>query len=128
MRASDVFKSKYLKSADVKAKQKVATISCLEIEPVGQDKKEKPVLYFEDGVKPMVCNKTNFEELEEAFGDSDDWAGQKIKIFCARTSFGGKKVDGIRVRQSSPSPRPRTISTTKSRSKQLGTSNNTRFR
>jgi hypothetical protein len=91
MRASDAFPSKYLKSSDVKAKQRIATISCLETEAVGQDKKKKPVLYFEDDVKPVVVNRTNFEELEAAFGDSDDWAGCKVKIFCAPTSYQGKK-------------------------------------
>jgi hypothetical protein len=104
MGASDVFKSQYLKSSDVKAKAKIATISNLEVEAVGQDKKEKPVLYFEDDLRPMVCNKTNFETIEEAFGDSDNWPGQKIKIFCARTTFQGKKTDGIRVEPIIPKP------------------------
>jgi hypothetical protein len=104
MRTSDAFPSNYLKSADVKTKQQIATISHLEIEEVGQDKEEKPVLHFEDGVRPLIVNKTNFETLEEAFGDSDDWAGHKIKIFCARTTFGGKKVDGIRVEAIAPKP------------------------
>jgi hypothetical protein len=104
MKASDVFKSKYLKSSDVKTKQQIATISCLEIEAVGQDKKEKPVLYFEGDVLPMVVNKTNFLELEEAFGDSDEWPGHKVKIFCARTTYQGKKTDGIRVEAIIPKP------------------------
>ena len=104
MRASDVFQSNYLKSSDVKVKMKIATISHLETEPVGQDKKEKPVLYFENGVKPMVVNRTNFETLEEAFGDSDEWSGQKVKIFCAPTSYQGKRVDGIRVEPIVPKP------------------------
>jgi hypothetical protein len=104
MRTTDIFQSKFLKSEDVKTKPRVATISHLEIEAVGEDKKKKPVLYFEDDAKPMVCNRTNFETLEEAFGDSDDWSGRKIKIFCARTTFGGKKVDGIRVEAIVPKP------------------------
>jgi hypothetical protein len=104
MRASDAFPSKYLKSSDVKSKQQIATISSLETEEVGQDKKEKPVLHFENGVKPMVVNRTNFETLEEAFGDSDDWPGHKVKIFCARTSYQGKKTDGIRVEPIVPKP------------------------
>jgi hypothetical protein len=104
MRASDAFPSRYLKSSDVKSKQQIATISHLETETVGQDKKEKPVLHFEDGVKPMVVNRTNFETLEEAFGDSDDWPGHKVKIFCARTSYQGKKTDGIRVEAIIPKP------------------------
>jgi hypothetical protein len=96
MRASDAFPSKYLKSSDVKVKPLIATIAYVNLEPVGQDKKDKPVIYLETG-KPIVCNRTNFEVLDEAFGDSDDWAGQKIKIFCAQTSYQGKRCDGIRV-------------------------------
>jgi hypothetical protein len=45
----------------------------------------------------MVLNRTNFETLEEAFGDSDDWSGRKIKIKCTRTQFEGKTVDGLRI-------------------------------
>ena len=98
MRAHDAFPSTYLKSADVKAKPLVATISHMEMETVGQgqDQKEKPVLHLEDG-KPMVLNRTNFEALEEAFGDSDDWPGHKIKIKCERTKYQGKTVDGLRI-------------------------------
>jgi hypothetical protein len=98
MRATDAFPSTYLKSADVKDKPIVATISYMDMETVGQgqDQKQKPVLYLEDA-KPMVLNRTNFEALEDAFGDSDDWTGHKIKIKCVRTKFQGKAVDGLRI-------------------------------
>jgi hypothetical protein len=81
MRSSDAFPSKYLKSADVKAKQIVATISHVDMESVGigQDQKQKPILYL-DGQKPIVLNRTNFEAIEGAFGDTDEWAGRKIKV------------------------------------------------
>jgi hypothetical protein len=108
MRSTDLYPSKFLKSADVKTKPKIATISYLVgKEKVGQDKQEKPVLYFENGVKPMVINKTNFEEIEAAFGDSDDWPGHRIKIFCAPTLFQGKRVDGIRVEPIDSGPVPK---------------------
>jgi hypothetical protein len=45
----------------------------------------------------MVLNRTNFEALEDAFGDSDDWPGHKVKIKCERTKFQGKTVDGLRI-------------------------------
>jgi hypothetical protein len=96
MRSSEAYPSKYLKSADVKAKQMIATIVDVVMESVGQDKKEKPVIYVETG-KPIVCNRTNFEAIEEAFGDSEDWPGKKIKVYCASTSYQGKRVDGIRI-------------------------------
>src|SRR5437899_2790642 len=44
------------------------------------------------------------EALEEAFGDSDEWAGHKVKIFCAPTTYQTKKVDGIRVEPIVPKP------------------------
>jgi hypothetical protein len=108
MRAADAFPSKYLKSADVKAKQIVATISHVDMEAVGvgQDQKQKPVLYLE-GQKPIVLNRTNFEEIERAFGDTDEWAGRKIKVYCAPTRYQGKAVDGIRIDPVVPKPAPK---------------------
>ena len=105
MRAKDMFPSKYLKAADVKAKPIVAVISHLAQEMVGQgpDQKEKHVLYFEDQ-KPLVLNRTNWDTLEGAFGDSDDWPGQKVKIRCARTQYQGKATDGIRLEAIVPKP------------------------
>jgi hypothetical protein len=103
MRSSDIFQSKFLKSADVKAKPLIAVISYVAFEAVGQDKQQKPVLYFETG-KPIVVNRTNFGTIEDAFGDSDDWSGKKVKVYCAPTSFQGKRVDGIRVEPIVPKP------------------------
>jgi hypothetical protein len=108
MRASEAFPSKYLKSSDVKERPIIATISHLAQEVVGQgqDAKEKHVLYFVEG-KPMVLNRTNWDALEEAFGDSEDWPGHKTKIKCARTQFQGKATDGIRLDPVVPKPAPK---------------------
>jgi hypothetical protein len=108
MRATDAFPSTYLKSADAKDRPIVTTIKSLELETVGQGKeqKEKPVLHLEDQ-KPMVLNRTNFDALEEAFGDSNDWPGHKIKIRTARTQFQGKSVDGLRIDPIVPKPAPK---------------------
>jgi hypothetical protein len=105
MRASDAFPSKYLNAAAVKAKPIVTVISHLTQEMVGQgqDQKEKHVLHFEDQ-KPLVLNRTNWEALEETFGDSDNWPGNKVKLRSARTKFQGKPVDGLRVEPIVPKP------------------------
>ena len=103
MRSKDAFPHKFLRSVDAKTKPIIAIISHLKMEPVGQGQ-EKPVLHLE-GKKSMVLNRTNFETLEEAFGDSDDWAGHKIKIKCARTQFEGKTVDGLRIHPIIPKPK-----------------------
>jgi hypothetical protein len=96
MKSTDIFTSKYLKSADVKAKPLIMMISYVDYEAVGEDKKKKPVLYPENG-KPIVLNRTNFEAIEDVLGDSDEWPGHKVRVFCAPTQYQGKRVDGIRV-------------------------------
>lgn len=108
MRSSEAYPAKFLKAADVKAKPIVAVISHVEMETVGQgaDQKNKPVLYLE-GQKPVVLNRTNFESIEEAFGDSDNWPGYKVKIHSALTRFQGKAVDGIRLTPIAPKPAPK---------------------
>jgi hypothetical protein len=103
MRTEDAFPGKYLKSSDAKPKPLVAVISHVEMEMVGQgqDQKRKPVLHLEDQ-KPLVLNRTNFEALVDAFGDSDDWPGHKIKIYCVKTQYAGKSVDGLRIEPDCP--------------------------
>src|SRR5262249_16261456 len=98
MRKHEVFPAKFLKSADAKTKPIFATISHMQMELVGQgpDQKMKPVLYLEDH-RPLVLNATNWEALEDAFGDSEDWPGHRIKIKCERTQFQGRTTDGQRA-------------------------------
>ena len=103
MRANQAFPSTYLKSSDAKDRPIITTIKAVEREEVGNEKKEKWVLYFEDQ-KPMVLNRTNWDAIEEAFGDSDDWPGHKVKLKCARTQFQGKSVDGLRIEPIKPKP------------------------
>jgi hypothetical protein len=106
MRANEAFPAKYLKSSDVKERPRIAVISHIEQEKVGkgQDAEEKHILHFEGDTKPTVLNRTNWDTLEEAFGDSDDWAGHKVKIRTARTQFQGTPVDGIRLEAIVPKP------------------------
>jgi len=51
-----------------------------------------------------VLNRTNFETLADAFGDSDEWNGRKIKINAVRTQYAGKTIDGLRVEPIVPKP------------------------
>jgi hypothetical protein len=108
VRSSTAFPSKFLKTEDAKAAPIVAVISHVALETVGQgaDQKEKPVLYLE-GQRPMVLNRTNFEALEDVFGDSDDWPGHKIKIRVVPTRYQGKAIDGLRVEPIVPKPAPK---------------------
>jgi hypothetical protein len=105
MRANEAFPRKYLTSSEAKERPRIAVMSHISREMVGkgQDAEEKNVLHFED-CKPMVLNRTNWDTLEEAFGDSDDWPGHKVKIRCTRTQFQGKATDGIRLEAIVPKP------------------------
>jgi hypothetical protein len=98
MRAHEAFPSRFLKSVDAKDKPILATITNMKVEAVGQgsEQEHKPVLHTEE-TKPMVLNRTNFEALEDAFGDSNDWPGHKIRIYTTKTRFAGKPVDGLRI-------------------------------
>jgi len=106
MRADEAFPSKYLKSSDVKDKPRIAVISHIEREQIGkgENAQEKYVLYFEGDISPMVLNRTNWEAIEDAFGDSDNWSGHKAKIKTVRVQFQGKSVDGIRLDPIVPKP------------------------
>jgi hypothetical protein len=109
MRANQAFPKKYLAAVDVKDRPRIAVISHLAKEEVGKgdEAEQKHVLHFEDGVKPVILNRTNWEVIEDSFGDSDDWPGHKVKIKCGRTLFQGKMTDCIRLEAIAPKPAPK---------------------
>lgn len=66
-----------------------------------RDDTEKLAVSFEGSEKVLLLNKTNAEELAEAFGDdSDAWIGKTVTLYTVRTLFQGKRVPAIRVRKS----------------------------
>ena len=108
MRSNEAFPSKFIKADDVKSKAIIAVISHVAQEKVGQgqDQKDKLVLHFENE-KSLVLNRTNWTSLEDAFGDSDDWGGHKVKLYAARTQYQGKMVDAVRVQPIAAKPAPK---------------------
>ena len=96
---NELFPSKYLKAGDLQAAQVAVTIASLEIEEVGMDKEEKPVLHFNSTKKAMVLNLTNYNSIAEMFGEeTDQWTGKQIVLFPTVTQFGNKMVDAIRIK------------------------------
>ena len=101
MKISEIYSSKYLKAGDLGGKERAVKISGCFNEELGQgnDKKTKPVLYFEGRKKGLVCNKTNAVVIAESYGDDTEaWVGRDIVIFALPVDFQGKTVEGIRVR------------------------------
>lgn len=70
-----------------------------------QGREEKPVAYFENGVKPLILNTTNMKAIQKATGSPymDEWVGKKIQLYVDKwiPAF-GTVTDGVRVREFSP--------------------------
>lgn len=87
----------YLKAADLAGKPLAVTIDSVKIENVGDE--EKPVLFFQETGKGLVLNRTNADSIVELLGtdETEEWHGKSIALVPAKTKFGGKTVDCIRV-------------------------------
>lgn len=111
MNLSDAFPSKYLKAGDLPDEgSETVTIEKIALEEIGRDRETKPVIYFEEFNKALVCNKTNARTIARAIGseDFDDWIGQKINLYRAEVEFQGEMVESIRVkiRTDKPAAKP----------------------
>ena len=101
MKASEAFPSKWIAAADLSDKNVRLTISHVEMEDIGDDR--KPVIYFQNAKKGLVCNKTNSKSIVAAYGDEmDDWAGCELILFPIMTEYQGTQVPAVRVRAPQP--------------------------
>jgi hypothetical protein len=116
MRIGDAFPSRYLKADDIPMDEDgnsttlVLTIKDVKVETLGQgpDAQQKPVLYFQQTDKGLVCNKTNAKTLTELFrtDDTDDWIGKKVGLFVAEVQFKDEMVSSIRIKKKTPTGPP----------------------
>lgn len=69
-----------------------------------QGKEEKLVMHFENGVKPLILNKTNMAATEKATGSPylDEWVGKKLQLYVAAVSAFGEMTMAVRVREFAP--------------------------
>lgn len=69
-----------------------------------QGKEEKPVMYFEGDVKPLILNSTNMKAIERVAGTPymDEWVGKKLQLFVTMVSAFGEMTDAVRVRGFEP--------------------------
>ena len=75
-----LFPSKYLKHDDIDDGE-IVTISEVKVEEVGQDKQEKPVLYFNEHYKGAILNVTNARAIAKVYGDEEgEWQGKKLTL------------------------------------------------
>jgi hypothetical protein len=102
-KAEDFFPSNYLRSADLKGKDMTVTIDRVEAGAFENDgkKQTKPVIHFrENGIKPLVTNKTNFLMVAAACGaDTDMWPGKQITLYPDLVPFKGTVTEAVRVKR-----------------------------
>lgn len=98
MKLNEAFPSEYLKAADVNGDGLVVTISGVRTEEM-PDGKRRRSLSFQESVKRLLMNKTNFARTAEIAGEEDDelWVGKKIRLVKERVPFKGEMVDAVRV-------------------------------
>ena len=101
------FQSNYIAKGDLPI---LATISQVDFEMVGgeDEPKERKVVVHSlqfplrpDGErKGLIINKTNWINIEEAFGqDTDSWINKQIEVYVDPSiMYGGKRIGGVRVR------------------------------
>lgn len=100
MKISEQFSGSYLKASDLPTPKVFTIAGC------GQatmpDGRVKPALQFAGETQSLVLNKTNAFCLAEWFGDNTDgWLNRQVELYSTQTSFSGRMVPAIRVRQPS---------------------------
>ncbi len=76
--------------------------------PANNEKKKKPILYFEKTEKGMVGNATNCKIIAAMYATNivQEWVGKRITLFATTCQGkGGETVDCIRVRPMIPAER-----------------------
>ena len=113
MKKSAAFPGKYLGAADldkvdggtIRLKMDHIKVESINVRDGGTE--DKAVLYFVGADKGMVVNVTNWDTLEEMFGDeSDDWMGKEIVLYKERTRYEGKATWGVRIKGIAPPTPP----------------------
>ncbi len=103
-RLGDLYPSKYLVADDIPEEGIIVTVRSVEIDKM-RDGTAKPVLYFDEIEKGLVCNKTNANTIGKMYGDdTDNWEDERVTLFPSEVSFNGEMVACIRVKPKKPKP------------------------
>ncbi len=83
----------------------IKSVTKQEITGTGGKKEVKPVMYFEESVKPLIVNATNFKTIKKLLKTPfiEHWIGKKIIVYQRLIdAFGEKDVEAIRIRDYQP--------------------------
>jgi hypothetical protein len=98
-----LFPSKWLKSSDLGSTARIATISKIDFELVGNEKEKKAVVSFQNTTKRLILNRTNAQTLAYLYGPTVlAWIGKKIILYSAEVLFRGMPTQAIRIKEEIP--------------------------
>ena len=99
MKATELCPAPHLEAADLDG-DTPATITGVAFNEVGDKAERKGVVMLKEFARGMVLNRTNLKRIIALHGnDTDGWLGKSITLYPTQTSFGGKEVPCIRVRE-----------------------------
>jgi hypothetical protein len=98
-----MFPSRFCKASDFIERPLIVTIKSVALEKLGDSNEIKPVVSFNDDVKPLVLNKTNAASIVNIVGSeqTDEWIGKQVELYSATTLFHGRPTPCVRVRAAS---------------------------
>jgi hypothetical protein len=98
---SDLYGSKYLAAADVKQPftTSIGTVDVVDFARAGERPKKKVTLVLKGVAKAVVLNRTNADNLRDAFGENfrENWLDKNILVKAEPTQYGGRRVMGLRL-------------------------------
>jgi len=101
MKRHEAFPSAFLAKEDAPHPFQ-ATIAKVDMQTIQSDHGEesKPVMYFQQDIKSLILNGTNWDVCEAAYGpDTEMWTGRVVELFTdPSVKFRGKMVGGLRLR------------------------------
>jgi hypothetical protein len=104
---NQAFPSKYVQASDLQGQTVTVQIALVQMEEVGDEEENLPVVYFSGMKKGMVLNRTNAATIAALYGEETDrWRGAVISIYPTETQFGKKMVPCIRVKTGAPANQP----------------------
>jgi|ERR1035441_1961828 hypothetical protein len=110
MDTESIFQSRYLKAEDFPG-DVIVVVEKVEMEkftdPKTKETVEKPLIWFKDCDKPLVCNKTNWEMLKRQLGvgSTDAWIGKSVTIGVMDVQSFDDIVSAIRVKPPKATPK-----------------------
>jgi hypothetical protein len=106
MRVTELVPSPHLESLDIGDRigdERTLTIEGVDVREVGSEKVRKGVLLFKELDRGMVLNKTNSRTIAALYGsETTKWKGKRVTLYRSETSFQGKLVPCVRVRDVKP--------------------------